>query len=40
LSAKFGESFVKKKEKKGALWSSVIGIVVIVVFLIIYLFLK
>ena len=40
LSAKFGESFVNFFEKKGALWSSVIGIVVIVFFLIIYLFLK
>ena len=34
LSAKFGESFVNFFEKKGALWSSVIGIVVIVFFLI------
>ena len=40
LSAKFGESFVNFFEKKGAVWSSVIGIVVIVFFLIIYLFLK
>ena len=40
LSAKFGQSFVNFLEKKGALWSTIIGALIIIFFTIIYLILK
>ena len=40
LSAKFGESFANFMKKKGMLWSSILGILIIIFLLIIYLILK
>ena len=40
LSAKFGETFANFMRKKGTIWSSVLGITIIIIFLIIYLILK
>ena len=40
LSAKFGQPFINFLEKKGALWSSIIGALIIIFFTIIYLILK
>ena len=40
LSAKFGETFANFMKKKGTLWSSVLGITIVIIFLIIYLILK
>ena len=40
LSAKFGETFANFMKKKGTLWSSVLGITILIIFLIIYLILK
>ena len=40
LSAKYGEPFAKFIKKKGAIWSSVLGFLIIAFFLIIYLILK
>ena len=40
LSAKFGEHFANFIKKKGAVWSSIIGVVIVIFFLIIYLILK
>ena len=37
LTAKFGEKFVKLIEQKGAVWSSIIGIIIIFILAIIYL---
>ena len=40
LSAKFGQPFVSFIEKKGALWSSIIGIFIIIFIAIVYLIIK
>ena len=40
LSAKFGEHFANFIKKKGPVWSSIIGVVIVIFFLIIYLILK
>ncbi len=40
LSAKFGETFANFMKKKGTLWSSALGITIVIIFLIIYLILK
>ena len=40
LSAKFGETFANFVKKKGTLWSSALGITIVIIFLIIYLILK
>ena len=40
LSAKFGEHFANFMKKKGPVWSSIIGVVIVIFFLIIYLILK
>ena len=40
LTAKFGQPFINFLEKKGALWSSIIGVLIIIFFAIIYLILK
>ena len=40
LSAKFGENFANFMKKKGPAWSSIIGVVIVIFFLIIYLILK
>ena len=40
LSAKYGEPFANFIKKKGAIWSSVLGFLIIAFFLIIYLILK
>ena len=40
LSAKFGENFANFMKKKGPVWSSIIGVVIVIFFLIIYLILK
>ena len=40
LSAKFGEHFANFIKKKGTIWSSIIGVVIVIFFLIIYLILK
>ena len=40
LSAKFGEHFANFIKKKGPIWSSIIGVVLVIFFLIIYLILK
>ena len=40
LSAKFGKSFANFMKKKGPVWSSIIGVVIVIFFLIIYLILK
>ena len=40
LSAKFGQPFINFLEKKGTLWSSIIGALIIIFFTIIYLILK
>ncbi len=40
LTAKFGEKFIKLIERKGALWSCLIGAVIVSIFLLIYFFIK
>ena len=40
LSAKFGEHFANFIKKKGPVWSSIIGVVIVIFFLILYLILK
>jgi len=40
LSAKFGQPFINFLEKKGTLWSTIIGALIIIFFTIIYLILK
>ena len=40
LSAKFGEHFANFIKKKGPVWSSIIGVLIVIFFLIIYLILK
>ena len=40
LSYKFGELFTKYMNKHGSKWFTVVGILVVVIFVIIYLFLK
>ena len=40
LTEKFGEKFVKLIEQKGALWSSIIGIIIIIILFLIYLILN
>ncbi len=40
LSFKFGEPFVKFVEKKGAVWSTVVGLLLIIFFLLIYFIIK
>ena len=40
LSAKFGETFANFMKKKGSLWSSILGILIIVSLSLIYLILK
>ena len=40
LSYKFGELFTKYMEKHGSKWFSIIGIIIVIIFIIIYLFLK
>ena len=40
FSAKFGKFFENFLKKKGAKWSSIMGVVIVIFFLIIYLFLK
>ena len=37
LTAKFGEKFVKLIEQKGAVWSSVFGIIIVFLIVLIYL---
>ena len=36
LTAKFGEKFVKLIEQKGAVWSSIIGIIIVCILAIFY----
>ena len=40
LSYKFGELFTEYMEKHGSKWFSIIGIIIVIIFIIIYLFLK
>jgi len=40
LTAKFGQIFVSFLEKKGTFWSTIIGVLIIIFFSIIYLLLK
>ena len=40
LSYKFGELFTKYMEKHGSKWFTIIGIIIVIIFIIIYLFLK
>ncbi len=40
LSYKFGELFTKYMNKHGSKWFSIIGILIVIIFLIAYLFLK
>ena len=40
LSYKFGELFTEYMEKHGSKWFTIIGIIIVIVFIIIYLFLK
>ena len=40
LTFKFGQIFVEFLEKRGALWSTIIGILIILVFLVIFFYLK
>ena len=40
LSYKFGELFTEYMEKHGSKWFTVIGIIIVIIFIIIYLFLK
>ena len=40
LSYKFGEIFTKYMEKHGSKWFTIIGIIIVIIFIIIYLFLK
>ncbi len=40
LTFKFGESFVEFIEKKGALWSTIVGLLLVPVFLLIYFIIK
>jgi len=40
LSYKFGELFTEYMEKHGLKWISIIGIIIVIIFIIIYLFLK
>ena len=40
LSYKFGELFTEYMEKHGSKWFTIIGIIIVIIFLIIYLFLK
>ena len=40
LSYKFGELFTKYMEKHGSKWFTIIGIIIVIIFVIIYLFLK
>ena len=40
LTVKFGEKFVKLIEQKGALWSSIIGIIIIIILFFIYFILN
>ena len=40
LSYRFGELFTDYMEKHGSKWSTIIGIIIVIIFIIIYLFLK
>ena len=40
LSYKFGELFTEYMEKHGSKWFTIIGIIIVIVFIIIYLFFK
>ena len=40
LSYKFGELFTEFMEKHGSKWFTIIGIIIVIIFIIIYLFLK
>ena len=40
LSYKFGELFTEYMEKHGSKWFTIIGIIIVIIFIIIYLFFK
>ena len=40
LSYKFGELFTEYMEKHGSKWSTIVGIIIVIIFIIIYLFFK